>query len=143
MNKEKLLAKADELIEKANELKELANKEDSNVILVPDNIKITKWNPGNWMWIINWEQELCYKYKWIWIVTSTWFSDIIKCKLTPCKYEDLEPWDIFYRDSSNFPDFDDLIWYAIKLEEWYQLWYNKDCNYWDTIYNYHWKVEQL
>ncbi len=40
MNKKELLQKADELVAKANELKELANKEESNVILVPDNIQI-------------------------------------------------------------------------------------------------------
>ena len=151
MNKEQLLAKADELIAqsnilnaKANELKELANKEESNVILVPDNIQITESVCELGKWIVNWTQQLYYDTEDNhWIIDWHKQSDKIKCKLTPCKYEDLQPWDIFYRDDNANPDFDDLIWYAIKLKEWYQFWDCKDCNYWDIIYNNNWKVEEL
>lgn len=144
MNKEQLLAKADELIAQANELKELANKEYGNVILIPDNIQITKSKYEYGMGIVNWIQQLFYDTKdHHWIVE--WYNEIgkIKCKLTPCKYEDLKPWDIFYRDNNNNPAFNDLIWYAVKLKEWYQFWDCKDCNYSSSIYDYNWKVEEL
>lgn len=145
MNKEKLLAKADELIAqsnilnaKANELKELANKQE-NIIYVPDNIKISKW-PS----IHNWNHRLYYAL-WFdsWLVCS-WSWDICnQYKLTPCKYEDLKPWDVFYRYDNINPNFDNIIWYAIKLKEWYQFWSGKDCNYSSLIYNYNWKVKQI
>ena len=141
MNKEQLLQKADELIAKANELKELANKEESNVILIPDNIKITEslWKFSKW--ILNWTQQLYYYTEYnYWKVDWHKYTDKIKCKLIPCKYEDLKPWDIFYRDSSNTPTFDDLVWYALKLKEWYQYWSNKNLEYSDSIFKYNWKV---
>lgn len=142
MNKEQLLKKADELIAKANELKELAK--GNNYILVPDNIQITE---SVWVlskWIVNWTQQLYYDDEYNnWIVESYYDSETIKCKLTPCKYEDLKPWDIFYRDWSSTPNFDDLIWYAVKLKEWYQFWSSESCKYDDIEYNYIWKVEQI
>ena len=136
MNKEQLLAKADELIAKANELKELANKEESNLILVPSNIKISMWLSIN-----NWNHKLYYvAWFWSWVVWSNNWCENIECKLITCKYEDLKQWDIFYRDNSNTPTFDDLVWYAIKLKEWYQYWSNKDLEYSDSIFKYNWKV---
>lgn len=145
MNKEQLLAEVDELIAhanilnaKANELKELANKEDSNIILVPDNIKISKW-PS----IHNWKHKLYYAlWFWSWVVWS-WVWDIsTQYKLIPCKYEDLKEWDIFYRDSDSTPInyFKDLVWYWIKLKEWYQYWNDKDCKFWEIVFTYNWKV---
>ena len=139
MNKEQLLAKADELIAKANELKELAKL--TNDILVPDNIKISKCIS---IWIHNWNHKLYYaSWFWSWVAWSWVWDKNIKCKLTPCKYEDLKPWDLFYRDNSSTPEFDDLIWYAVKLKEWYQFWSNKSCKYDDIEYDYIWKVEEL
>ena len=134
MNKEKLLAKADELIAMANELKELANK--VNILLVPSNIKISMWLSIN-----NWNHKLYYAALfWSWVVWNNSWCENIECKLIPCKYEDLNPWDIFYRDSSNTPTFDDLVWYAVKLKEWYQYWNTFDCRYSDTIFANNWKV---
>ena len=136
MNKEQLLAKVDELIAKANELKELANKEESNLILVPSNIKISMWLSIN-----NWNRKLYYvAWFWSWVVWSNNWCENIECKLIPCNYEDLKQWDIFYRDNSNTPTFDDLVWYAIKLTEWYQYWSNKDLEYCNSIFKYNWKV---
>lgn len=144
MNKEQLLQKADELIAKANELKELANKEESNDILVPDNIQIAEsvWEFGKG--IVNWTQQLYYDTEDnIWMIELCKNNKTIQCKLTPCKYEDLKPWDVFYRYDNSTPNFDDLILYAIKLKEWYQYWVGKNCNYSSSIYNYIWKVEQV
>lgn len=142
MNKEQLLAKVDELIAQANELKELANK--GYVILVPNNIKITGSVREISKWIVNWTQQLYYDTEDDhWVVEWHKLTDKIKCKLTPCKYEDLESWDIFYRDDNLIPKFNDLIWYAVKLKEWYQFWNKKDCNYWYLMFNYYWKLEEL
>ena len=146
MNKTELLNKADELIKKANELKELANEQD--YILVPDNIKITKPVFWFWMWIINWEQELFYnKYYKNWLVRGIDSRDndrIIKCKLTPCEYEDLEPWDVFYRTNIKGDDFEDLHQYAIKLNDWScqrRSW--NDCENSNFPWEYYWKVEAI
>lgn len=122
----------------------LTPKNNTNDIIVPNNIQITE---SVWVlskWIVNWKQQLYYDTEDnCWIVGSYDQKDKIKCKLTPCKHEDLKPWDIFYRDWSSTPNFDDIIWYSIKLEEWYQFWDYKDCNYWDNIYKYNWKVEEI
>lgn len=133
MNKEQLLQKADELIAKANELKELAAKE--NILPVPSNIIISMWS------IHNWNHRLYYaSWFWDWVVWNNNWCENIKCKLIPCKYEDLKQWDIFYRDSSNTPTFDDLVWYALKLKEWYRYWSKKNLEYSDSIFKYNWKV---
>ena len=149
MNKTELLKKADELIKKsdeliakANELKEFANKEE--IILVPDEIKINK--PIMWysMWILNKDLELLYNYRHQkWAAIPSFDTDhLIKCKLTPCKYGDLEPWDVFYRSDTKNPDFNDLFFYAIKLDDWsYQYWEYKDCRNSDKTWSHYWKVE--
>ena len=94
-----------------------------------------------WLSINNWNHKLYYAaWFWNWVVCSNDWAKNIECKLIPCKYEDLQPWDIFYRDSSDTPGFDDLVWYSIKLKEWYQYWNTFDCRYWDTIFKYNWKV---
>lgn len=122
----------------------LTPKNNTNDIIVPNNIQITE---SVWVlskWIVNWTQQLYYDDEYNnWIVESYYDSETIKCKLTPCNYEDLKPWDIFYRNWNSTPNFDDIIWYTIKLEEWYQFWDYKDCNYWDNIYKYNWKVEEI
>ena len=142
MNKTELLNKADELIKKANELKKLANNQD--IILVPDEIKITKSIMWYSMWIVNQNKELLYNYLYQnWAVSSSFDTDqLIKCKLTPCKYEDLQPWDLFYRSEDE--DFKDLIWYAIKLNDWtYQYWDDQDCRNRAITWEYYWKVEAI
>ena len=144
MNKTELLNKADELIKKANELKELANEQDC--ILVPDNIKITKSIHWFSMWITNWDQELYYSHRYKnWVINASFDEkEIIKCKLTPCEYEDLKPWDLFYFDDDKHSDFKDLLWYAIKLNDWsYQSWDGKDCRNADFVWEYYWKVEAI
>ena len=139
MNKKELLQKADELIAKANELKELANEQD--YILVPDEIKISymHW----YLSIHNWNQKLYYnKTYWNWCVLNAILDETIKCKLTPCEYEDLKPWDLFYRSEDE--DFKDLIWYAIKLNDWtYQYWDGQDCRNRAITWEYYWKVEAI
>jgi len=144
MNKTELLNKADELIAKANELKELAKKED-DIILVPDKIKITQSIMWYSMWIVNQDKELLYNYLYENWAVSSWFDtdQLIKCKLTPCKYEDLKPWDVFYRSDTKNPDFNDLFFYAIKLNRWsYQYWDYQDCRNSDKTWSYYWKVEE-
>ena len=134
MNKEQLLAKADELIAKANELKELANK--VNILLVPSNIKISMW-----LSIHNWNHKLYYAaWFWNWVVCSNDWCKNIKCKLVHCKYEDLKAWDIFYRDNNYTPKFDDLVGYSIKLKKWYQYWHDSDCKYSAVMFEHNWKV---
>ena len=141
MNKKELINKADELIKKANELKELANEQD--IILVPDKIKITKSIYWYSKWIQNWNKVLFYNYRhWDWVVNLAECFETIKCKLTPCEYEDLEAWDLFYFDDNKHSDFKDLLWYAIKLNDWsYQGWDGKDCINRDITWGYYWKVE--
>ena len=143
MNKKELLQKADELIKKANEFKELANQEE-NISLVPDEIKITKSIMWYSMWIVNKNKELIYNYLYQnWAVSSSFDTDqLIKCKLTPCSYQDLKPWDLFYFDDDKHSDFKDLLWYAIKLNDWsYQSWDGKDCRNNNHAWNHYWKVE--
>ena len=145
MNKTELLNKADELIRKANQLKELANKKD-DIILVPDEIKITKSVYWYSKWIQNWNKELLYNYHdQDWVVVLSFSTDyLIKCKLTPCSYQDLKPWDLFYRGDEDEEDFKDLLWYAIKLNDWtYQYWDGKDCVNRNFVWEYHWKVEAI
>ena len=146
MNKQELLNKADELIAKANELKELANKED-DIILVPDKIKITQSIMWYSMWIVNQNKELLYNYLYQDWGVSSWFDtdQLIKCKLTPCKYEDLKPWDLFYRSDEEDEDFGSPHnWYAIKLNDWsYQFWEGNNCINGSTNWNYYWKVEPI
>lgn len=117
----------------------LTPKNNTNDILVPYNIKISKW-PS----IHNWEHKLYYaSWFWSWVVWS-WVWDICtQYKLTPCKYKDLKPWDLFFINDYNNPDFWDLNWYAIKLKEWYQHWDDLDCvnNY--ITRRFYWKVEEL
>ena len=143
MNKKELLQKADELIKEANELKELANQEE---ILVPDNIKIIKYPPefGIWLWIINWEKAIHYDYdKKDWCVYFNTGTPV-KCKLTPCKYEDLEAWDLFYRSDEEDEDFGSPHKYAIKINDWsYQFWEGNNCINGSTNWNYYWKVEPI
>ena len=143
MNKTELLNKADELIAKANELKELANKED-DIILVPDNIKITQSMRWYSMWLENQNKELLYNYLYQDWGISSWFDtdQLIKCKLTPCKYEDLEPWDLFYRSNLKDSDFGHLYQYALKLDDWsYQYWDDQHCRNGNGTYRHYWKVE--
>ena len=142
MNKKELLNKADELINKANELKELANEQ--NYILVPDEIEISV-AYGKYLAIHNWNQKLYYApWLWNWCVMSSEGDKSIKCKLTPCEYEDLEPWDLFYRSSNNDPDYKNINQYAIKLEDWsYQYCYDKDCLNRSGRWQYYWKVEPI
>ena len=148
MNKKELLQKADELIKEANKLKELANQEE-NISLVPDEIKITKSIHWYSMWIINWNHELHYNYhdnhNQNWVVASSFDTDhLIKCKLTPYKYEDLNPWDLFYRSDEEDEDFKNLIRYAIKLNDWtYQFWLGKDCINLNYDWSHYWKVEAI
>ena len=147
MNKKEMMEKADELIKKANELKELANGQD--YILVPDQINITKSMEWFWMWIINWNHELYFFYKNKTWAVNTWINqlkgeDILKWKLTPCKYEDLDPWDLLYRWDNDNPVFDSLRQYWIKLSDWsYQFWGNKHCLNGDETWQYYWKVEPI
>ena len=151
MNKTELLDKADELIKKsdeliakANELKEFANKEE--IILVPDKIKITESMMWYSMWIINWDQELYYSYRCKdWVVNAPFDEEaIIKCKLVPCKYEDLKPWDLFYRSNLKDSDFGHLYQYALKLDDWsYQFWVGKGCCNIATHWDYYWKVQEI
>ena len=143
MNKKELLQKADELIKKADELIELANQEE---ILVPDEIKITLSIHWYSMWIINWDQELYYSYRCKdWVVNAPFDEEeIIKCKLTPCEYEDLEAWDVFYRSDEEDEDFGSPHKYAIKLDDWsYQYWEGDNCINGSTNWNYYWKVEPI
>ena len=143
MNKKELLQKADELIAKANELKELANQEE---ILVPDEIKITLSIHWYSMWIINWDQELYYSYRCKnWVVNAPFDEEaIIKCKLTPCKYEDLKAWDLFYRSNLKDSDFGHLYQYALKLDDWsYQYWDDQHCRHGNGTYRHYWKVEAI
>ena len=143
MNKKELLQKADELIKKANELKGLANQEEE-IILVPDEIKITKSTYWYSKAIINKNHELYYNYhNENWAVSSDYEAkNLIKCKLTPCKYEYLKPWDLFYFDDNKKSDLKDLFWYAIKLNDWtYQGWDGKDCRNSNHPWEYYWKVE--
>ena len=148
MNKTELLNKADELIKKANKLKELANQEE-NISLVPDEIKITKSIHWYSMWIINWNHELHYNYHNYhdqnWCVGSSFDTDhLIKCKLTPCKYEDLEAWDVFFRSQLEEPHLQSLFLYAIKINNWnYQFWDGTDSRNSATPWEYYWKVEAL
>ena len=141
MNKKELLQKADELIKKANKLKELANEQD--YILVPDKIKISYeyWKLA----IHNWNQKLYYnKTYWDWCVSNAIWDETIKCKLTPCKYGDLEPWDVFYKSDYKKPNFKDLLFYSIKLNDnGYQYWAGKDCVNNGQPWNYYWKVEPI
>ena len=140
MNNKELLEKADELIKKANELKELATKKEE-VILVPDEIKISKLN---WKLAIhNWNQKLWYdNIFWHWIVVNSIWK-VIKCKLTPCKYEDLKPWDVFYRDDY-IRRFNILALYAIKLKDWsFQFWGEWDCRNQKNTREYYWRVEPI
>ena len=144
MNKKELLQKADEVIKKANELKKLAN--DQDIILVPDEIKIAKSIFWCSMAIINKNHELYYNYhNKSWAVISDYETkNLIKCKLTPCKYEDLKPWDLFYFDNDKHSDFKDLLWYAIKLNDWsYQSWDGKDCRNNNHAWKNYWKVEAI
>ena len=142
MNKTELLNKADELIKKANELKELAGKEE-NLILVPDKIKISY---EHWKLAIhNWNQKLYYnKTYWDWCVSNAIWDRPIECKLTPCEYEDLEPWDLFFRSLLEEPCFQSLFNYAIKINNWnYQHWNNEDCINRALTWDYYWKVEAI
>ena len=145
MTKKELLQKADELIAKANELKELANNQD--YILVPDKIKITKSIMWDSMWIENQNKELRYNYLYQNWAVSCWFyrDHLIKCKLTPYKYEDLNPWDLFYRSDDIGTHFECFEWYAIKLNDnSYQHWNNGSCmNNNTTDWNHYWKVEAI
>ena len=149
MNKEQLLQKADELIahanilnSKANELKELANKEDSNIILVPNNIQLSiAWSA---IAIHNWRHRLYYaSWFWSWVIWSNLWNKLIKSKLIKCKWEDIKVGDLFYRDETSNPKFYDLIWYGIKLKDWYQFWDIQDCNQSDSEYKNYWKVVQI
>ena len=147
MNKTELLNKADELIKKANELKELAN--DQDYTLVPDEIKITKMDEGfsKGMWIINFDKELCYNtfyQDWNVLIWNRRWKALIRWKLTPCGYEDLEPWDVFYRSDEEDEDFGSPHKYAIKLDDWsYQYWEGDNCINGSTNWNYYWKVEPI
>ena len=145
MNKTELLTKADELIAKANELKDLANKEE-DIILVPDEIKITKPGFSHSMWITNWNQELYYSHRdKNWAVSSSFNEEeIIKCKLTPCEYEDLKTGDVFYKTDFNSNYFGSLFNYAIKLNnDSYQYWQWKDCVNDNSEWKHYWKVEPI
>ena len=143
MNKTDLLIKADELIVTANELKELAGKEEEEIILVPDNIKISY---EHWKLALhNWNQKLYYNNTyWNWCVSNAIWDMLIESKLSPCKYEDLEAWDVFYRSNEEDEDFKDLISYAIKINDWsYQFWDGKDCRNRAVTWDHYWKVEPI
>ena len=142
MNKKELLNKADELIKKADEIKKLANQEE---ILVPDEIKISY---EHWyLSIHNWNQKLYYnKTYWDWCVSNAIWDETIKCKLTPCEYEELENWDLFFRSllEETKPYSQCLFYYAIKINNWnYQYWDGQDCRNSGVPWKYYWKVEPL
>lgn len=121
---------------------EVSDKEE-DIILVPDNIKLSK----AW-WAIainNWRHNLYYAYWfWSWVVWNNDWDELIKCKLVPCKLEDIKIGDVFYmNDESNY-SFDILHWYAIKLDDdKYKYWISNDCVEWSVKFNYYWKVVQL
>ena len=143
MNKTELLNKADELIKKADELIELANQEE---ILVPDNIKITESMMWYSMWLLNQNIELIYNYRFQkWAAIPSFETDqLIECKLTPCKYEDLKPWDLFYRGDEEDEDFGSPHRYAIKINDWsYQFWEGNNCINGSADWNYYWKIEPI
>ena len=143
MNKTDLLIKADELIVTANELKELAGKEEEEIILVPDNIKISY---EHWkLELHNWNQKLYYNNTyWNWLVSNAIWDMPIKCKLTPCKYEDLEAWDVFYRSDEEDEDFESPNRYAIKINDWsYQYWEENNCVNGYHTWNHYWKVQAI
>ena len=113
-------------------------------ILVPDNIKIIKSDYS--MWILNWNQELFYNFNTWNVYNHDDINNIrpIKCKLVPTTYEDLKPWDVFYRSDSNLEYINKLYHYNIKLEDWsYQSWYNKDCINGNDTWEYYYKVVAL
>ena len=143
MNKTELLNKADELEKVLQTLRSLINKEEE-IILVPNEIKISK----EWykLAIHNWKHKLYYEtMSWTWLVLDWMLHTYIQCKLTPCEYKDLKPWDVFYRSDNENTGFKDLAWYAIKLNNWtYQYWGNKNCvNSNNNIWKHYWKVEPI
>ena len=126
----------------ANQLKDCVDYEN---ILVPDEIKIVQSMYWYSYWIQNWNKLLYYYYpSKDWIVIPWDNQESIKCKLTPCKYEDLKPWDVFYRSNFDDCDFKDLHLYWKKLNDWsYQFWNNKTCMNNDKDWNHYWKVEAI
>ena len=121
---------------------EVSDKEE-DIILVPDNIKLSQvwWSIA----IHNWKHKLYYAYWFLsWVVWSNIWDELIKCKLVPCEWNDIEVGDTFYmNDESNY-SFDILHLYAIKLDNYnHKYWSGNDCLESNVDFIYYWKVIQI
>lgn len=117
-------------------------------ILVPENIKIERWCIGIggdklWIKFNEWKQSLCYSH-WIYKVHEA-LDNTIQCKLTPCKREDLKPWDTAYCSNLEEQIFNDIDMYCkiLNQKECVFVMDNTGIELADFDYDYRYKVEPL
>jgi len=130
LNNNKLtMNKKETLLQKIEELKKEVETLDKEEILVPDCIKFVDFY--DWFWIVNWKSLLRYSNTYnIWRIIESEWRKLIKPKLIKCRYEDLIPWEFFFDWEELDEDYlENLRYYNLKLEEWYQYWNWKDCRY--------------
>lgn len=98
-----------------------SNEEPVEELLIPDKIKFSLAKPWYWgMWLWFWDKhELYYDIQLgMWIVTDR-YNKKARCKLVPCKLEDIEVGEWVYR--KQFP-IDDISSYFLR-ESWYDYVY--------------------
>ena len=89
-------------------------------------------------------QVLYYQYGYEKYGVSLGYTPI-KCKLTPCKREDLKVGDLAFNSPDEYPDFRYLVGYCIILEDREDIHIsNKSLFITSNLqWNYWWKVEEV